>query len=129
MKLLASITIGLALSPSMAIAKPQFLSTDNKTNDWSNAYVNGTLPSPYPSAPHNLNRVPWYQVIIACTGHWDKNKRCSADIKMKTDSNNPVMLGKVTMDLKTGDITPKELSANGYTFRVTGVGQTEITQD
>ncbi len=42
---------------------------------------------------------------------------------------NPVDIGVVSMDLDSGDIIPKQISANGYTLNVKGPGETTITKD
>lgn len=126
-RLLKSCTVALALVSATATAAPQYLSTQNNTGVWSNAFIDGVIPSTHPSAPQKLNNVPWFQVIMACTGHI-VNKKCSAVIKMETNTANPVTLGTVTMDLNTGDITPKQLSANGYTLNVTAPGKTVLSK-
>ena len=65
---------------------------------------------------------------MACFGH-TVNGTCSAVVKMSTNTANPVTVGTVTMNLDTGDITPKQLSANGYTIIVNGPGETTISAD
>jgi hypothetical protein len=47
---------------------------------------------------------------------------------MATNTPNPVELGWVSMNLVTGDISPKFLSANGYTLEVNGPGETTISE-
>nr|WP_241480405.1 hypothetical protein [Legionella norrlandica] len=65
---------------------------------------------------------------MACYGH-TTNGKCAALIKMATNTANPIDIGYVTMDLETGDISPKVLSAKGYTLRAIGPAEAEITKD
>ena len=44
-------------------------------------------------------------------------------------TNNPVELGWVQMNVSTGDIIPKTLSANGYTLKVIGVAEVDLLED
>jgi hypothetical protein len=120
--------ITLSLGTAVTFAAPAFLTTHNNTNEESNAYVAGTIPSPYPTAPHSDNQVFWNMVKIACYGHTSNNK-CSAAIKMATNTANPIVLGTVIMDLETGDISPKRISENGYTFIVNGPGEVTINKN
>jgi hypothetical protein len=119
--------ITLSLSAVAAFAVPTHLITHNNTNDESNAFVAG-VPSPYPTKAQSTGKVLWNMVRIACYGHAKDNK-CSAEIKMATNTAEPVVLGTVSMDLSTGDITPKVLSAKGYTVKVNGLAETTITKD
>ena len=48
---------------------------------------------------------------------------------METNTENPVDIGMVSMDLDTGDITPKTITANGYTLVVNGPGETTLSKD
>ncbi|TAL62671.1 MAG: hypothetical protein EPN84_06120 [Legionella sp.] len=120
--------IALSLSAATALAAPVYLTTHNNTDEESNAFVAGTIPSPYPTAPHSTRQVYWNMVKIACYGH-STNGKCSALIKMKTNTPNPVEVGSLTMDLATGDITPKTLTANGYTVTVNGIAEASIAKD
>lgn len=118
----------LLANPSMATA-PQLLITHNNTNVESNAYIAGTIPSANPSKPNSTNLVPWIIVSIACTGHLIDQTKCPALIKMETNTAHPVNLGEVTMDIKTGEINPKRLAANGYTFTVVGLAEATLNKD
>lgn len=124
-KTVAAITLGL--TASAAIAAPKQLITHNLTSVESNAFVAGTIPSQHPTHPHSDNKVMWAGVRLACFGHVT-NGTCWAVIKMETDTANPVNLGTVTIDLESGDITPKQLTAYGYTLTVNGPGETTLTE-
>ena len=124
LKSLSAIT--LSLSVITAFASPDYLVTHNNTNEESNAFIAGT-PSPYPTSAHSTRKVYWNMVRLACYGHTTDGK-CSAVIKMATNSN-PIVIGSVSMDLATGDINPKRLSANGYTLIVNGPGETTLSKD
>lgn len=118
----------LSLSAASALAVPTYLTTHNNTNEESNAYVAGSIPSPYPTAAHSSRQVPWNMVRFACYGH-TTNGKCNAVIKMATNTSNPIEIGTVTMELDTGDISPKTLSAKGYTLIVNGPGEATINKD
>ena len=125
LKSLSAIT--LSLSAVVAFASPANLTTHNLTNEESNAFIAG-VPSPYPTAAHSKRQVLWNLVRIACYGHTTGNK-CSAVVKMATNTANPIIVGTLSMDLVTGDITPKVVSAKGYTITINGLGETTITKD
>lgn len=116
------------LVATATFASPFFLITHNTTDSESNAYISGTIPSPHPSRPHSDNKVSWISVRMACFGHV-VNNQCLALIKMDTNTSNPIEIGTVSLDLTTGDITPKQIRANGYTMTVNGVGESTITKD
>ncbi len=126
LKSLSAIT--LSLSAAAAFAVPSYLTTHNNTNVESNAFVAGSIPSPYPTAPHSTRQVYWNLVKIACYGH-STNGKCSALIKMATNTANPITVGTVTMDLASGDISPKRLTGNGFTLTVNGPGEASISKD
>lgn len=125
-KNLCAITLGLGVTA--AFASPAYLITHNKTNEESNAYIDGTIASPYPTAANSTRQIYWNLVRMACYGHSTGNK-CSAVIKMASNTTNPITLGTVTMDLVSGDITPKTLTSNGYTITVVGLAETTITKN
>ncbi|MFI4962488.1 MAG: hypothetical protein ACHP6H_01375 [Legionellales bacterium] len=111
-----------------AFAVPEYLTTHNNTNLESNAYVAGTIPSPYPTPAQSSRQVYWNMVRLACFGHTTDGK-CAALIKLGTNTDTPIDLGYLSMELATGDITPKHLSNNGYTLTVNGLGETTISKD
>ncbi len=112
-------------SATIALASPILLITHNNTDLESNAYVAGTIPSKFPSKAHSDNKVSWVSVKMACFGHL-VNGRCPALIKVATNTAYPIDVGTVMMDLNTGDITPKQLTGNGYTLIVNGPGETTL---
>lgn len=116
----------LSLSAGGLSAAPSYLITHNLTNEESNAYVANLIPSTHPTKAHSDGKVSWLVVKLACTLH-KTNGRCPAMIKMKTDTANPVDLGMVSMDLDTGDISPKTLVAQGYRFSVNGPAEATLT--
>lgn len=115
----------LSITATTALASPTSLITHNTTDVESNAFIAGTIKSNYPTKAHSDNHVSWVSVKMACFGR-TVNGKCSALIKMGTNTPNPVDLGYVIMDLNTGDITPKQLSGNGYTLIVNGPGETTL---
>ncbi|MCX7117719.1 MAG: hypothetical protein NTW94_07445 [Legionellales bacterium] len=115
----------LFASSLLAVAPKQLL-THNLTDFESNAFIDQTIPSNHPTKAHSDGKVFWTFVKMACFGHTTDGK-CTALIMMKTDTSDPIPLGTVTLELETGDITPKELSGNGFTLTVNGPGETTIT--
>jgi hypothetical protein len=120
--------IALSIGAAATFAAPTFLTTHNNTDVESNAYVAGTIPSPYPTQAYNTRQVYWNMVRIACYGHATGGK-CSAVIKMATNTANPIILGTVSMDLESGDISPKQLTNEGYTLIVNGPGETTLSKN
>lgn len=120
--------LALSLSAASALAVPTYLTTHNNTDVESNAYVAGTIPSPYPTKAHSTHQVFWNMVRFACYGH-TSGGNCIALIKMATDTAKPVDVGYVSMNLDTGAITPQKVSGNGYTLTVNGPGEATITKD
>lgn len=126
LKLLTGLALSLAVTG--VIAGPSYLVIHNNTNVESNAYIDGTIPSPNPTKPNSTNKVAWFIVKMACFGHTTNNK-CPALIKMATDTDNPVELGTMAMDLDSGEITPNQLHANGYILTVNGPGEATLNKD
>jgi len=122
-----AVALTLVAATAMA-APPKQLITHNRTDVESNAFVAGTIPSQHPTRAHSDGVVFWTAVKMACFGHTNGDK-CSALIKMASNTANPVDLGFVEMDLKTGDITPKQIVANGYIMTVNGPGETTISKN
>jgi hypothetical protein len=119
--------IALCMAASTALAVPTYLITHNNTAEESNAYVAGSIPSPYPTAAHSTRKVLWTMVKMACFGH-TTDRKCTALIKVATNTSNPISIGTVTMDLDSGDITPKEISNQGYTLTINGPGEATINK-
>ncbi len=126
LKSLSAITLNLVAAT--ALAAPPYLTTHNNTNEESNAFVAGTIPSPYATPAHSTRQVYWNMVRMACYGH-TTNGKCSALIKVATDTANPIDIGTVTMDLETGDITPKQISNQGYSIIINGPGEATINKN
>ncbi|WP_028387797.1 hypothetical protein [Legionella fairfieldensis] len=128
MNLLKTLTITLLIiSAPVVAASPSRLVTHNTTNVRSNTYFAGYIPSSAPAQAHDDGLLDWPFVKMACYGHTSATK-CPAVIKVAIDTPNPVDLGKVTIDIETGDITPKSLSLNGYTLVVNGPGEMTLTK-
>ncbi|MFI4919025.1 MAG: hypothetical protein ACHP65_05665 [Legionellales bacterium] len=127
--LLKSVTaIVLSLSTLTALAAPTYLTTHNNTGVESNAFIAGS-PSPYPTPANATRQVYWNLVRLACWGHTTADGQCSAMIKMATNTANPIEIGTVYLTVATGEINPKQLSNNGYTFVVNNIGETTITKN
>ena len=128
LKSFTAVALGLVTVTAMA-TPPKYLITHNNTDVESNAYIAGSIASQHPTKAHSENKVFWTAVKLACFGHTVDNK-CSALIKMATNTANPIEIGVLSLDLNTGDITPKQLSANGYTITANDQpGETTITKD
>lgn len=128
LKLKSLSAIALSLVAGTALAVPAYLTTHNNTDLESNAYVAGTIPSPYATPAHSTRHIYWNMVRMACYGH-TTNGKCSALIKIATNTANPIAIGTVTMDLESGDITPKQISNQGYTVIINGPGEATITKN
>ncbi len=118
----------LSLLAAAAIAAPKQLITHNTTDSESNAFVDDIIASQHPTKPHSDGKVFWTAVKMACFGHTIDGK-CTALIRMDTNLPTPIDVGHVTMDLETGDITPKQVSNNGYTITVNGPGETTLSKN
>lgn len=129
------IATAFIMSTSMTFARPTpikhppttGLITHNLTNEDSNAFINGTIPSIYPTQRQSERTVPWPFVHLICKNYLVDNQ-CNATIVMSPKSN-PVTIGSVSMDLETGEITPKQLRAHGYKVSVIGVGEVTLSYD
>ncbi len=111
-----------------AIAAPSSMTTHNQTSHQSNAYIAGS-PSIYPVDAGKTKSISWYLVRLACWGHTDKDNNCDAEVFMETETNHKVSIGKMSMNLTTGDINPLGLDAHGYHLVVNGPGEVTITED
>lgn len=120
--------IALSLCTVTAFAIPAYLTTHNNTGIESNAYIAGSIPSPYPTPAYSTRQIYWNMVRMACYGH-TSNGKCTALIKMGTDTANPIEIGTLSMDMDSGDITPKQISKNGYTLVINGPGEATISKN
>ncbi|HRD70202.1 MAG: hypothetical protein Q8M40_13085 [Legionella sp.] len=120
--------VALCLGSVSAFASPTHLTTHNNTDLESNAFVAGTVPSPYPTGAHTTRQVYWNMVRLACFGH-TTNGKCPAVIRMATNTAHPFDVGTVSMDLESGDISPKTITGNGYTLTVNGPGEATLTKN
>ena len=112
--------MGLA---SVAFAAPKQMVTHNHTDVESNAFIDGIIGSQFPTKPYSDNKVFWASVKLACYGHIDSQHECRALVKMATNTDHPVELGWMTMNLVTGELNPKTISGNGYRLDVNGPGE------
>lgn len=118
----------LSITATGALASPTMLVTHNDTDFDSNAFIAGKFPSNHPTKAHSINKVSWVAVKMACFGH-NVGGKCPALIKVGTNTATPVDIGTVVMDLNSGDISPKQLSAKGYTLIVNGPGETTLIKN
>ena len=118
--------IALSVNSLVVFSAPLYFITHNNTSEQSNGFIGGTTPSPYPTPANTTRQVAWNLVRIAC---FPLNELCSATVKMATDTNDPIEIGRLEMNLKTGDINPKSLSNNGYTITVNGPAETTISKN
>jgi hypothetical protein len=121
--------VALSLGISSAFAAPTFLTMTNNTQEQSNAFIAGTIPSAYPTAPNSTGKVYWNLVRLACYGHTTPDGKCPAVIKMATDTPNPITIATVAMDLASGEITVQSATGQGgYLFTVKGPGMAEVNK-
>jgi hypothetical protein len=129
MKLNSLIAITLSTFASAALAAPPvYLITHNETDLESNAYIKGNTPSPYPTPPASTRQIYWNMVRIACYGRTNSDGTCSALVKMAPNSPSPIEVGYLTLNMETGDITPKRISGGGYSVIVNGPGEATIVK-
>lgn len=120
--------LALSLATTAALAAPAYFITHNQTDVESNAYVLGVVPSPRPTAANSEGKVSWNVVKLACAIYSSEGV-CTALVKMATNTPNPVELGYVSLNVDTGDLSPKELRAGGYTLMVNGPGEVTLMKD
>ncbi|KTD10730.1 hypothetical protein Lgra_1696 [Legionella gratiana] len=113
-----------SLSAATTFAAPEHLITHNNTSEESNAYIAGA-PSLYPTPANTTKKVFWNLVKLACYGH-TTNGKCSASIKMATNTPNPIDIADVTLDLNSGTITIDKQKDYNYIFTINGPGEATI---
>lgn len=109
---------------------PMYMVTHNQTDVQSNAFIDGTIDSGHPTQPRSDKKVLWSLVHIVCLGHIDSNNACKALVKVATNTRDPITLGTMSMNVLTGDITPKQLTdkSDRYLLTVNGPGEVTLTQ-
>lgn len=120
--------LALTVSLSAAFAAPIHLTTHNNTNEESNAFVAGIIPSPHPTAAYSTRQVYWNMVRIACYGHTVAGK-CPATVKMATNTANPIAIAEVSMNLESGVITVDKVLNTQYSITVNGLGETTLSKN
>jgi hypothetical protein len=129
MRRLLTSFLALTLTTTAAFAvPPKQLITHNTTDLESNAFVAGSIPSQYPTKAHSDGKVYWAAVRMACFGHIINNK-CPALIRVGTNTDTPLDVGIVELNLETGEITPNFISNNGYTMMVNGPGESTLIKE
>ena len=93
---------------------PKSFTTKNYTKYYSNVKIKNTW-TPFPTPPGNpqdpaVRSVPWLGLKLLC----HRAEFCTAELWMKTNTDNPVYIGEGVMNVNTGEITPKELVSNGF---------------
>ncbi|GGI80283.1 hypothetical protein [Legionella impletisoli] len=124
-KALIGASLSLAAAASFALP-PTELVSHNNTDVSSQAYLGPNLDIPQqPTAPGAVKRVSWVSVRILCM-NTPKPGICPAKIALNTTPQTT--LGVVELNLATGDINPKVLSANGYKMTVIKPGEIAFTK-
>lgn len=118
---------GLIAASAFAVASPKSFITHNRTSVESNAYIDGTIPSPYPTPAGKDKSVMWELVRLACIGH-TTNGKCAAVVKMAANTKNPIDVAKLSMNLDSGAIALEEIYSTAFTITVNGPGEVTITQ-
>lgn len=120
--------ISLSVMVSTTFALPPTLTIHNTTDLESEAYINGNIATHLPSKPRADNIVPWIVVQMACYGR-TVNDICSAMIKMASNTATPLDVGMVYLNMKTGQISPEQVSGNGYTFTSNKIGEATLSKN
>jgi hypothetical protein len=114
----------LSLASSVALAAPANLVVDNNTDFQARAYVKGI--SKNPAEPHSSLSINWSILNLICF----YQATCEAEVKVKTDSNNPLFLGKVTMNMSSGAIDTSKLSQlEGFKVTYLSPGHVRIDKE
>ncbi len=109
-----------------AFTPPKAFITHNLTNTTTNAYVD-EVAAPNPAMPNSTTKISWFIVKTGCQKH--KADFCPAVIKMDIESDAPVEVGTLYLELESGIITPSKISANGYTVTVNAPGEITVTTE
>lgn len=120
--------VTLALATGISFAAPQYLLIHNHTNLTAGAFVGGTVPPQHPTKPNSDSKVFWGLVKMACLSH-TVNGQCPALIKLGSNNEYNITVGYMNLDMNTGDISPKDISGNGYRIIINGPGEASITKD
>lgn len=116
-------SLALITASSVALAAPSELIVDNKTDHQARAYVNSI--SKNPAEAHNTMSLSWWALKIVCAFQTD----CQAEVKMKTNTANPLSLGYASINLDTGVIDTSGLShAEGFNVTYVSPGHAVVTQ-
>lgn len=121
-KILSAITI--SVTSVTALATPTHYITHNNTEWETNVVVKG-VESPFPTLPYSTRKVAWRMVRFGC----GITPVCAAVIKVATETSDPIEIGTLYMDMESGEITPQQISAHGYTAKIKGIAEVIITRD
>ncbi|MFY7698187.1 MAG: hypothetical protein ACOVQX_05180 [Legionella sp.] len=118
-------TASLVLPLSAAFATPEYLTTENRTNATTKAYLFGQLPPQHPVKPGKTYHLPWSKIKMLCIGL----KTCHATIKMSGDPTKPeTEVGSLKLEIETGIITPAIIINNGYKVEVVDIAHIVISE-
>lgn len=115
----------LALSGT-ALASPSYMVTENKTSASVSANIGGQ-ESRDPVKPGETKNRPWFLVKAMCKIA-GQSSSCSADI-VANKNGDKSKLGTMTMNLDSGEISPKQLNNGRYTLNVVGNAHVIITEN
>jgi hypothetical protein len=128
--MLLALSVGASTVFADVQAHPSNFTTRNYTKYQSNAKIKNVwspfaTPAGTATTPSERS-VPWIGLKLLCGL---VAKTCAAEIYMKTDTDTPVFVGQGTLDISTGDITPKELINNGFILTSPEPGVLEIREE
>ena len=109
----------------LARAEPMYYVTHNRTDFETKTLIASDNPIFFSTPEHSSSKIDWWMLQHRCETLL-MNHTCKVLLKAETNSNHPVELGVLTIDLKYGEIYPKYLSANGYSVSVIGIGEIHI---
>jgi hypothetical protein len=107
-------------------ATPSHLITHNTTDLPSNSYIDGASVTE-PTKPHSDKKVAWAFVKMICFGH-TTNNQCEAEIRLLPEGKAPIVLGKMSVNLSTGEILPAVLTSEGYQLKVVNLGEVTLSK-
>lgn len=127
MSLIKKLILGSALTAlsATAMAHPDDLITHNKTSGSVYATIGG-VRSNDPVAPNKTKYRKWFLVNMACFMS-KKDNKCTATISVEKN-NQESILGDMTIDLESGEITPTQISNDKYTLNVIDTAEVEVVE-
>lgn len=125
--LTGTLILGSSLFAASVIASPKAMVIHNLSDTITNAYVDG-VAGPEPTEPNATSRVRWFIVKAGCRKHTNEGI-CPVVIKMDIESDSPIVVGTIYIDLESGMISPQKISGNGFAVTADGPAEVSVKND